>query len=306
MQEIKETTVDGFSIRYAPLSSFVDASKFIDGDKFFMVEVKNEHESISHICVQRHLDQILEDPKSIRGRLNRIETEHYIWLVKNELLDSLTKYGWHLARYLRELEGAPEVNPMDNISKDNFKDVSNPEYQFVQCVPNEHNKQTFMTHKGEYFMTPFMLNYNEADLHDETYLIDDFVEHLSHRDDVAFLANMDRWAKKPAKILHCPLKGDEEDIGGIISDYEHHLEDGETKTDETEKFDLVYYPKKEDIEKILKWSQRVEPYTPEGRKWETYNIYRYIAQDILGGKQFFKYPPQDEVEVEPPKRKFKH
>jgi hypothetical protein len=303
MQQINETTVNGFCIRYAPLSSFVDVSKFIDGDKFFMVEVKNEHELRSHICVQKNLDKLLQEPQSIKGKLNTIETDHYIWLVKNEFLDSLTKYGWHLARYLRELEGVPKKDPLEDISKDNFKDFSSPEYQFVQCIPNEHNKQTFMNSKGEYFMTPFSLDYNEADLHDETYLIDDFVEHLSHRDDVAFLANMDRWANKPAKIFHCPLKGDEEDIDGIISDYEHHLEDGETKTAETEKFDLVYYPKKEDIEKILKWSQRVEPYTPEGRKWETYNIYRYIAQDILGGKQFFKYPPQDEVE--PPKRKFK-
>lgn len=303
MQQMTETTVDGFSIRYAPLSAFVDVSKFIDGEDFFMVEVKNEHELYSHICLKKNLDQILKEPKSIEGRLNTIETEHYIWLVKNELLDSLTKYGWHLARYLREIEGAPKNHAMKGISKDNFKDLSNSKYQFVQCIPNEHNKQTFRNSKGEYFMTPIKLDYIHGQLHDGTYQIDEFVEHLSHRDDVAFLANMGRWVNRQVKILHCPLKGDEEDMGGIISDYEHHLEDGETKTEETEKFDLVYYPKKEDIEKILKWSQRIEPYTPEGRKWGTYDIERYIVQDILGGKQFFKDPPQDEVE--PPKRKFK-
>jgi hypothetical protein len=304
MEQINEITVNGFSIRYAPLSSFVDVSKFIDGDKFYMVEVKNGHEVHSHICIQKNLDQILENPQSIKGRLNTIETENYIWLVKDEMLTNFTKYGWHLAKYLREIEGFPQVNPMDGISKNNFENFTKLGYQFVQHIENEHNQQTFMNDKGEYFMSPFMLDYNEAQLQDKTYLIDDFVEHLSHRNDVAFLANMDRWTTKPVKILHCPLKGDEEDIGGIISDYEHHLEDGEERGEETEKFDLVYYPKKEDIEKILKWSRRVEPYTTEGKKWETYNVKRYIVQDILGGKQFFKHPPQDEVE--PPKRKFKH
>jgi hypothetical protein len=304
MQQFNETTINGFTIRYAPLSSFVDVSKFIDGDKFYVVEVKNENQVHSHICMQKNLEQIFENPQSIKGRLNTVETENYIWLVKDEMLTNLTKYGWHLSRHLRQIEGVPEVNPMDDISKNNFEDYQKPGYQFVQRIDNEHNQQTFMTSKGEYFMAPFRLDYNEAQLEDKTYLIDDFVEELSHRNDVAFLTNMDRWANKPVKILHCPLKGDEEDIGGIISDYEHHLEDGEEKGSETEKFDLIFYPKKEDIPKILKWSRAVEPYTPEGRKWQIYSIQRYIVQEILGGRQFLKNPPQDEVEL--PKRKFKH
>ena len=304
MQQMNTITIHEYSISHAPLSSFVDVKNFVNGENFHVVQIEKGTEIHSKICLTKTLDKIIEDPKVIYKTKNEVDSDNYIWLVKSEFLNNLSQFGWHLSRYLREIEGSPEYDVLKGVSKNVLKDFSNPEYQFIQYVPNEHNQQCYKNSKNEYFMSPFLLDYINGRIENETYLLDDFVENLSHRDDIAFMANMDRWTKKKIKLLHCPLKGDEEDIGGIISDIQHNLEEGDTRPIESEEVHLVYYPKKQDIERILKWSQRVDAYTPEGKKWRTFSIQTFIVQDILGGKQFYKDPPKDEVET--PKRKFKH
>lgn len=299
---MKKEQVKGYLIKSVLLSDRIDVSHFNHGNELHIVEVSNKNTKKSQVVTSQILEYILINPQDFDNIIKNSFEQQPIYLVKTGFLEDLSKYGLRNS-YLRKLENQNNNQYDEMISKSILADSTDAQFEFIQLVPNFHQKQVWKNTKGNIYIEPFILN-KYAQLENETYFLDDLVEHLSHRDDIAFMTYMGRWDREQSTILYGPLSGNEKGIGGVISDIEHHLEEGESEPLEKECINLIYYPKNEQINQILNWNPNVDGRSPENMKKQTYNIERYIVKDILGGQKFLQNPP--EIEIETPKRKFKH
>lgn len=294
--------INGYDITIAKLSAYTDVTRFKNAEDLHIVEVKNGSIIFTHVLTSNMMEKVLQHPEYIKNYNNLTINPNYVCLMRKDFIHNLEKYGRLNTSNIEGLKDIPRWNDHVYQAPDIFAKVGDANYEFVQYVPNEHFKYSWRTSDGQLHMEPFILDDGYANINNEVYHLDDMVEYLSHRDDVAFLTYMGRWSDKPSTLLHCPLKGDEASIGGVISDIEYHLEDGEERPSATETINVLYYPDQGAIEKIIKWSQGVDGRSIESRKTEMYVIDRFVLQELLDCKQFLQYTPEPEIVV----RKFKH
>jgi hypothetical protein len=225
-------------------------------------------------------------------------------LIKKDMLNLIEKYGFYQLSYLYELDKKTEAPQRDKMFSINIeKDLTNPDFELIKMVRNVNFKFAWINLDGELKCEPFILDgCAKAQLHNNKYHIDDLAEHLSHRDDIAFITYTGRWDRNKSTLLKAPLNGNEDSIGGIISEMEHHLEEGESAPAESEEMTIVYYPGKDNIKKLIEFDSRIESKLPENKINQNYFVERYILNEVLGAKKFLIEPPEVEVKV----RKFKH
>lgn len=226
--------------------------------------------------------------------------EYPYMLIKQKSLDLIEKYG--KLPYLAQLDNQ---DPTKYISKNLKEDLENPEYTIIEMIDNPNLKFAWRDLKGKLHCEPFILNqYIMSELDNIHYHLDEFAEKLSQRHDVAFITYTERWSDNKSTLLFAPLKGDEKDIGGVINEITHHLEEGDAEPLEKEEINLIFYPNSENIEKVLFFAQNVEGRTSENTRRHVFFVERFIVRDILGGEEFY-IDPNPPIE-EKPKRKFKH
>lgn len=289
------------TIKTTPLSDLTNVDNFVDGDNLSVVEVYQYDKLLqARVVNNNEAIAISKNPESIQSVFNNTNVLP-ILLVKSEYLDYMAKYG-RLSMYTDE--GEKVSPPKDSISNKYVENANNNQYQFIQMVPNNHSVQIWKSSEGKIYSQPFILDYLYGKISDTYFHLDDFVEKLSHRNDIAFLTYTECFAKEPVGILPCPLKGDENGIGGVINEIEHHIEEGESWPQEKETVTVIFYPSQEDLKKILSWNRDEEIKKPEVKKRRLYNVEQFIIEDILGGKEFLQHPIVEEEET--PKRKFKH
>jgi hypothetical protein len=291
---------DNYQIEYIKLSDVTNVDNFINGNNLYIVEVKNASNTIlNYVISLKTLEKILDAPSKSHEiiRVDSLTNKTSIYLIKQEYLDDIALYGGIKGAFLRKIDGKEESLPKGYASTSFIEDMHSKDYQFVQYSRSEHYQDLWTNTEGKVYTSPIMIDYRKGNASDENYYLDELAESLSKRSDVSFIAYNGNYVND-AMILHAPLKGDEEHIGGIISDIEHHLEDGESKPEAKEELTIIYYPTPEALEKILKWSIR-----EEGTKQGIYNIESFVLNKILGSEAYLKAPL---VNPEPPKRKFKH
>ena len=307
MSNPEKSMVGQYSVTTQRLSQLTDVSHFVNGEDLHVVEVVKDHNKKRNAVVSTQLlHEILENPSHIDKIVKKAKHTESVMLVNDDFLDNLTQYGRYKHNFLRQFSATPNSYDEGNmISNDYFNDVKNSNYHFVQYVENSHHKHIWQKGDGTIYMEPVILDSGYAEINDVTYFLDDLVEHLSHRDDIAFITHLGRWDKQDTTLLHCPLQGHEKGIGRVIYDIEHHLEEGDSDPAEKETISVVFYPKQEDIKKIVAWNEEIDGRTPENVKRKLFFLDRFIIRDMLGGQAFLQRPPEVE-EDNLPKRKFKH
>lgn len=289
------TTKNNIEVQYLKVSEHIDTTAFSEYN-YFLVKHQEKGKEVSYFLDENQFFKLVNGDHVVR------DWQDSLLLIKNEYLHLIPQYGFYQLEYLYELnreEPAPKREDM--FSKNLEKDLFNEEYTLVKMIKNPHGKFAWQNLEGEFFCEPFVLDGSPiSQINDAKYHLDEFAESLSKRDDVAFITYTGRWNREKSTMLGCPLTGNEPGIGGVISEMEHHLEEGESKPEEKE--DIQYFPNKDNIEYLLKFDSQVEGRLPENAKLKNYFVERYIINEILGGKSFLIEPPEVEVKV----RKFKH
>lgn len=293
-------------ISYQPLSQYTNVSHFLEGENLFFIhhEISERKKGFYNdlnlkgkttIVTKECLDELMQNPEQESEIIKKHATKYPVVLVDKEFIPAFKMSGLHyIYNYLKDFKESNVVDASKLISGKMIGDVNNTQrYEFIQSVPNEYHVQVFKRANGELLMTPFMFDNIKGHCNNEKYHLDLFVEHLAQRDDIMFVIEEGRYSKFNSRLLPCPLKGDEKDIGKIISDIPSYNQTEEC----TETITLLYLPKESDIEKILNWK------TINTNK-ENYDIESFIVNDILGGKEFLNKPVVVQ-EPETPKRKFK-
>ncbi len=295
-KETEFVTKNFIEIDSIPLSEMTDVSHFKNGSSMVVVSFSNKtvvtgefnKESEYHfegILSGNQKNDLVKDPLNFNFNKNTTG----LYFVNKDWLNYFSKYGQY--GQLAKLDDKKELNFNDFINKAPFSEGKNNGYEFVQHVSGHADGHFVLKNKdGKLFMPPFVMDYISAHLDNGNYHLDELIEHLMKRDDVAFLVEKE-WRKEA--ILNCPLKGNEEGVDNIIRDIPYYnAEDNRNET-----VNLVYYPKPEDIEKILNWKEnRSSP--------EIWNVENYIMRVILDCEKF-RVKPIAEVEPAVPKRKFK-
>lgn len=305
MKFIKETefvTKNSYEIESRPLSELVDTTHFKNGENLHLISYKNETnvsgfinknniQKVERVISKDSLEKICANPADFSNIVKNDDS--YIYYMGKDYLSYVAIYGEN--ENFTRLMGV-EYRPMDSfIKKECFSNQNNDLYEFIQFVPNENHMRVWCNSNGELTTQPIIFDYIGANLDNENYYLDELVEYLMTRDDVAFITDTNSWSSNRSNFLKCPLKGDEKGIEGIISDIPgYNAEEGRDET-----ITLVYYPKAEDISKIMNWKRDENDKT--ARIWNQEN---YIVRDILGCDKFSKKPVIVE-EPAVPKRKFK-
>jgi hypothetical protein len=296
-------TQNSFSIEHMPLSDVIDVSKFVNGADVNLVNynkqtvISGDKKDTKSFNKQMLLDadslqKVLEKPYDFDAVVSKLNNPNPIVLVKKEYWDFFQDEG--LYAQIGRAVGKEEKRDYNSFtSKNFFDDANNPEYMFVQFRENKNHRRVIMDVQGNLACEPMVFDYIRGHLDNETYDLDNLVEYLMKRDDVAFIAYADSSYK--SKLLKCPLSDNDPDLGGIIDDIPgYNADEGRD-----ESITLVYYPKAEVIQKIMDWEM-----TKDDKNSKIYDLESYIVQEILGCKQFLKHPVV-EAEPETPKRKFK-
>lgn len=299
MKITKETefvTKNFFEIDSVPLSEFTDVSHFKNGATMFAVSFNNK--TVISGAIQKETEYKFEGILSANQKnelvknplgFNFNKNTNGVYLVKKDFLDYFTKYGQY--GQLAKVDDKKELNFNDFISSKPFSEGADDSYEFVQHMSGHNDGHFVLKNKdGKLFMPPFVMDYIAAHLDNGNYHLDELIEHLIKRDDVAFLVEKD-WRKEA--ILRCPLKGDEEGVDKIIRNIPYY----NSEENRNETINLIFYPKSEDIEKILNWKENKD--NPE-----IWNVENYIVRVILDCEKF-RIKPVAEVEPVVPKRKFK-
>lgn len=289
------TTKNYFEIDDVPLGNFTNVEHFTNGDKTVVVSFKNkkvvegffqseEEFNFEQIMSENRKNQIIKNPHTFEKQ----NKEPKLYFVSKEYLPYLKKYGQY--GQLAKLDGKEESNIHSFICDKPFTEGNNPQFEFIQYVENKNGHILCKNNKGELYMPPFVMDYIAANIDNKNYHLDEMIEHLMSRDDVAFIVEK-AWRKEI--VLACPLKGNEEGINKIIREIPYYnADDGRTET-----INLVYYPKHDAIEKIMNWKQDKE--NPE-----IWNVENYIMRVLLDCEKFRVQPIKD-VEPVVPRRKFK-
>lgn len=295
MKQIK--TKNNIDLQYMNISEIVDTTAFSEFSYFF-VKYHEKGKEVSYFVDENQFFKRVEGEPIIR------DWQDSVWLIKNEYFDIVPQYGFYQMEQLYSLN-REETPPKraDMFSNNIEQDLTNPEYSLIKMIKNPHSKIAFMNLDGEIFSEPFLIDGSAiCELHDAKYHLDELAESLSHRDDIAFITYTGRFDQEKSTMLGCPLTGNEPSIGGVISEIEHYLEEGESQPAEKEEITLFYFPNKNNVEYLLNFDSRTHGRLPENQKAGNYFVERYILNEILGAKEFLINPPEVEVKV----RKFKH
>lgn len=300
-------TKNNYSIEYIPLSEVTNINKFIDGDKRSLVKYNKQTTITGHAASQvsyskqllvhnEVLNKILANPENFEKIIDNKDNinKNPILLVMDEFINVYREQGVYGIpnQILGEKDAA---KPHDFTESNVFDNANQPGFQFIQFIENKNSVRAVMDKEGKFTVEPMLFDYIGADLNNGAYELDSLVEHLMKRDDVTFVVE-ERFSYNKNKLLKCPLKGDEDGLSDIISDIPSYNAD----EDKNESIQIIYYPKAEDIPKIMNWEM-----SNEDQKNKAFTLERFIVQNILGCQKFRKdnAPEPDEPEV--PKRKFK-
>lgn len=291
------TTKNNLQIHYLKISDEIDTTAFSEYN-YFLVKHLEKGKEVSYFLDENQFFKLVDGEPVIR------DWQDSVWLMKKEYLNIIPQYGFYQMQYLYELNrDEPAPKREDVFSHNSEQDLNNEQYTLVKMIKNPHSKVAFMNLEGEIFCEPFIIDGGPiCQLNDAKYHLDELAESLSKRDDVAFITYTGRWAKEKSTMLGCPLTGNEPGIGGVISEMEHHLEEGESRPEEKEEMTVLYFPNKHNVEYLLKFDSGIEGKLPENAKAKNYFVERYILNEILQAKEFLIHPPEPEVKV----RKFKH
>ncbi len=279
-----------------PLSDVVNVSQFKNGQDLWVVCFVNKEKvngylnresekSFQVITTKEKFKEFEKHPENAKADSGKAS----VYFVKKEFLPYLTQCGqWG---QLANINKQKEQNVNDFQVKDVFNQAKSEDCEFIEYVENPGDRQVWKDSNGKLYMAPFVLDYIQAHLDNGTYHLDELVEYLMNRDDVGFIVEK-KW--RESEILHCPMSGNEDGVSKIISDIpSYNAEDGKDET-----ITLVYYPKSEDIGKIMNWKEDKANYPG------IWNVENFIIRVILDCEKF-RIKPVAAVEPVVPKRKFK-
>lgn len=299
------TVSSKYDIEFEKLSDLTEIKNFKDGEDLYVINLdsktittgvfeKTSTDNFNNVIDKDLLDKIIENPEKIEEFRMNFTPQQPVYLVKKEFLPLFVEYGTRNVGQLLDNE-TKDLHIYSFISHDIIADSNNEEYMFIQYIKSQNHDQTYIDNTGKKYMEPYILDYCMANLSNGDYDLDDLVEHLSQRDDIAFVIEGKKYHEH--LLLKAPLNGNEKGIDKIIEDIPHYNADEERN----ECITIVYYPKDEHIDKILNWNQK----DPENDKKGIYSIQSFIVKEILGGIKFAKNLPEPVKEESIPKRKFK-
>lgn len=278
------------------LSDVINVSHFKNGQDLLVVSFVNKQKvngylnresenSFQTIITKEKFKEFEEHPENAKADSSKTS----VYFVKKEFLPYFTQCGQ--SGQLAKINNQKEQNLNNFQVKDVFTQAKNEDYEFIEFVGKPGDNLVWKDSNGKMYMAPFVMDYIQAQLENGTYHLDELVEHLMTRDDVGFIVEKN-W--RESDILHCPLSGAEEGVSKIIKDIpSYNAEDGRDET-----ITLVYYPKSEDIEKIINWKENKVNHP------EIWNVENFIVRVILDCEKF-RIKPVYPVEPVVPKRKFK-
>lgn len=298
VKDQQHTVSNKYEIDYEPLSKFTPVDKFTNGENYSVVQYKNTETKSGHVNSKnsKNWSYVLSDTQ-LSNLLNTPENNYnkdlnlknYIYLVKPGFFEHLKKYG---SRHeLISLSDFKSQTLENFFVEDVFKKANEKGLEFVEAVENSFDINIWKNAKGEMYCEPFLFDYMAGYLDNKNYKLDKLVEHLMKRDDVAFITDSQSVLCYDKKILHCPLAGSEKDIDKIISNIPHYNVHDER--DET--IGLIYYPKTEDLIKLIEWAKENDS------SKTTFDKDVFIVNEILGAKSFVNSPLKEKETV---KRKY--
>ncbi len=263
-------------------------------------------ENISHIKNTKLLSQsdLFSDGKKIISQ----EKEDFFVLHKSflELLSQYSSYDVEASE--ENIKMREKIRAASLIGSEQNLITRLKNYEFLLVKRHKvTDMQLYEDVNGKLYCSPITLEHNRANLHDGNYFIDDFLEKLSKRDDVA-LCSFDH-SNNQSTFIKCPLVEDSSVsklLGKVIYDIEHHLEENEEAPIEKEGFTIKYYPQQDEIKKIKDFYHSFHHINEERMlyyKEKIYNIQEFIVRKILCGDEFYKHHPKEEIII---KRKFKN
>jgi hypothetical protein len=285
-----QTIIDtNYKLTYEPLSTYTAIDNFTNGNNLFILSatkhsivsgpVPEDNNNLFETIIDNDtLQQIVNTPYNIHNILQQSDTK--IKLVKKDFLPFITQIGTN--GYLERITNTKyDKTPINDF----IKCANSPDYEFIEYVGSQ-NCDAWKNSKGDLFCPPIKLDYIDAQLHNKKYNLDDLIEHLLPRDDIAFIIQN----PKPT-LLRCPLIHDNKQIQHIIEDIPYYnAEDGKD-----ESISVIYYPKMQEIQKLIDW------------KYDNkfYSLALFIMNDIINtSTQYLKEPISPES-YEQPKRRFK-
>lgn len=303
------TTKNDYTVEHMPLSDVTDVTNFLNGDKMHIVKYnkkttitatgqKNKEASFTNqlLVSDEVLQNILANPENFEKIIeNNTEFRNNpIVFVMNEFIDIYKAQGIYTV--IDQMMGQKDgPKPNDFREMNVFDNAHEPGHMFVQFIENKNSLRVIKDKDNNFIAEPMTFDYIGAKLDNGSYDLDVLIEHLMKRDDVAFVSN-NKYPYNKNRLLKCPLKGDEEGLQDIIGDIPHY----NAEEDRTEFISLVYYPKSEDIIKMMNWVM-----SEEDKKNQVYSIDTFAVQTLLGCQKFRKDVESVLSEPEPPKRKFK-
>lgn len=293
-KETEFVTKNYYEMDSVPLSTLTNVSNFKNGDDLLAFYLSNKtcisgvfskETTVNQegIITKQKYQELIENPHDV----NLMKNTTGVYFVNKDYLKYLSKYGQYGS--LAKLENQKECSMNDFFNEKPFSDGEKEENEFIEYIKNKKGQVCIKNSDGQYFMSPFILNYIGADLDNKNYHLDEMVEYLIQRDDLAFIIenNYDK------KLIKCPIVGAVDGLDKIIADIPYY----NAEDDCSETINLVYYPKSEEVQKIMNWE--LEKNNPE-----IWNVDNYIVRVILGCEKF-RVNPIVEEQKEVPKRKFK-
>lgn len=297
-KNIEYVTNISYSTEYYPVSSIVNVEHFQNGNEIYVAKVSSttitngfynnkSTDTNEYIVSQDDLQKLIDHPET------KLDKNHAgkLYFVKKEFLNDFPLNGTYRKTYDNS---TPEYNsyfsktPLTDMKKNSDK------YTFVQYVSNENDLKIFKDSQGKMYCEPFLLEYINSQLDNRTYKLDDLVEHLMTRNDMAFIINHNQGSYDKDIFAKCPITDNHKHINKIIEDIPYY----NAEDDRNETFTVMYYPTPSDIEKLIAYDKQ------EYAKTDSYSIEKFILNEIMGAKTFLVAPKEEPAPQ--PKRKFKN
>lgn len=299
-KEIKFETKIQYDVEYEPLSKFTNVEHFENGSDMFVINVNEKtiktgfyknNTSSNHqaIVSKEHLDAILAEPEDLRNLNSKFKYKTSIELVDKNYTAYLSEIGFRCSILEKINKDKKEPAKPDNVW-DNANDSA---YEFVEMM--DRDSGLCKDSRGNMFMSPIRFDYINGTFDNEKYHLDELVEHLSKRDDIAFITDENNSFK--AKLIKAPFTGKEKDLNKIISEIPYY----NASEGRTESICVIYYPKTKDLLKIMAWNMKDPSFSQELRS-RLYDEKQFIASQIFSADQFQK---SFVVVQESKKRKYK-
>lgn len=279
----------GYEMEYEKLSNLINTENFIEKDLFVVSKEKN-----NYILNKEQLNKFLEN-----GKLS----EQKYFVAKNEMENYIKEIGFMKTPWLaNENKKFKNLSIKDFISKDWLNDLKNNKNEFIVLEKQEFNQlgYVFKKNNGDFLIEPIVFDWIRGNLHDGKFKLDEMIEFVSKRDDVSFLIQENY--NSSFELIKCPLKGDEKNMGKIIFDITHHLEDGESLPEENETATIIYYPNHDNqtlIKEIINLGVG-DNYVDKNKK--IFSVHENLLLNLFNCEQFLKNPIIENLI----KRKFKN